>query len=69
MQLSKYWQVQADVADRAEMIMSILTIASLFIDQIWNFFLLKWSAEKALQTLNAENILWEHYVLVVNYPW
>jgi hypothetical protein len=38
MQWSKYCEFQADVADRAEMIMSILTIASLFIDQIWNFF-------------------------------
>jgi hypothetical protein len=38
MQWSKYWQFQADVADRAKMITSILTIASLFIDRICNFF-------------------------------
>ncbi len=38
MQRLKYWRFQADAADRAKMITSILTVASLFIDQIWNFF-------------------------------
>jgi hypothetical protein len=35
---SKYWQPQAGVTDKTKMFMSILSLASLFIDQIVNFF-------------------------------
>jgi hypothetical protein len=32
-------------------------------------FLSKWSANKALQSLNDETIFWEAYVLMDDYPW
>ena len=54
---SKFWYCQAVMVDRAKTFMSILTIASLFIDQISKLFLPKWSAKRALQRIKGENIL------------
>jgi hypothetical protein len=53
---SKCWQSQVFVTDGAKMFMSILIVVSLFIYQIYKFFVHKWSVKIVLQSLKGENV-------------
>jgi hypothetical protein len=59
----KYRKSQTALANTANISMSTLTLASLFVDPVLKFFLLKWSAKRALQSSIHKQFSWTLFFL------